>query len=56
MEENQIYELFEDLLKQVLVQRPDNPLEFLLHKIKQNQGKSTSIPSEPKSKFEFLRL
>ena len=30
LDENQIYELFEDLLKQLLVARPDKPLEFLV--------------------------
>ena len=39
LEENQVYELFEDLLKQLIVARPDNPLQFLLQKIKQNSGK-----------------
>ena len=30
LDENQIYELFEDLLKQLLVARPEKPLEFLV--------------------------
>ena len=46
LEENQVYELFEDLLKQLIVSRPEKPLQFLLAKIKQNQGKSP-IPSLP---------
>jgi len=36
LEENQVYELFEDLLKQLIVSRPENPLQFLLQKIKMN--------------------
>ncbi len=30
LEENQCYELFEDLLKQLLVVRPDKPLDFII--------------------------
>lgn len=37
LNENQVYELFEDLLKQLVISRPDKPLEFLLQKIKMNQ-------------------
>lgn len=36
LEQNRVFERFEDLLKQVLVKRPDNPLEFFIEKIKQN--------------------
>ena len=39
LDENQVYELFEDLLKQLIVSRPEQPLQFLLQKIKMNQGK-----------------
>lgn len=39
LNENQVYELFEDLLKQLVISRPDKPLEFLLQKIKMNQSK-----------------
>ena len=42
LEENQVYEMMEDLLKQVIVARPDDPLAFLLQKIKQNPGKYKS--------------
>ena len=36
----EVYELFDDLLKQLLVQRPDQPLDFLLDKLKmKNPGK-----------------
>ena len=40
LEDNQVYEMMEDLLKQIIVARPDDPLAFLLQKIKQNPGKS----------------
>lgn len=43
LHENQVYELFEDLLKQIVIARPENPLQFLLQKIKMNQGKSNLV-------------
>ena len=39
LEENQVYELFEDLLKQLIVHQPEKPLEFLLQQIKSPPGK-----------------
>ena len=45
LDENQIYEMFEDLLKQLLVARPEKPLEFLVQQIK-----------SPQSKHPLLRL
>jgi len=30
LDENQVYELFEDLLKQLIVARPENPMQFIL--------------------------
>ena len=44
LDDNQVYELFEELLKQLVVSRPENPLPFLLQKIKQNQGKPSTLP------------
>ena len=39
LDSNQVYEVFEDLLKQVVVHRPANPIEFMLKRVKQVQGK-----------------
>jgi adenylate kinase len=39
LEQNQIYELFEDLLKQLIVARPEDPLAFLIQKIKQSSAR-----------------
>ena len=33
LEENQVYELFEDLLKEIVVARPERPLDFLMEKL-----------------------
>jgi hypothetical protein len=30
LETNQVYELFEDLLKQIVVSKPENPLDFII--------------------------
>lgn len=30
LEVNQVYELFEDLLKQLVVSKPENPLDFIV--------------------------
>ena len=30
LEDNQVYELFENLLKQLVISRPDEPLDFLI--------------------------
>ena len=43
LEQNQIYELFEDLLKQLIVARPEDPLAFLIQKIKQTSGKLSNL-------------
>lgn len=34
LEQKQVYEMFEDLLKQLLVNKPENPLDFLTEKLK----------------------
>jgi len=30
LEENQVYELFESLLKQIIVARPEKPLDYII--------------------------
>ena len=39
LEENQVYELFEDLLKQLVVAKPDKPLDFIIEKLQKPKGK-----------------
>jgi len=39
LETNQVYELFEDLLKQIVVKRPDKPLDFIMNALKNPQRK-----------------
>lgn len=42
-----MYELFEDLLKQLIVARPENPLQFLLQKIKMSQVRRVFLLGAP---------
>lgn len=41
LEENQVYDLFENLLQQLLVKKPERPIDFLLEKISnpESEGK-----------------
>lgn len=43
LEQKQVYELFEDLLKQLIINKPANPLDFITEKLKQQQRKSFFI-------------
>jgi len=33
LEDNQVYELFENLLMQILVNKPEKPLDFMIEKL-----------------------
>ncbi len=39
LEDNQVYELFENLLKQVVIHRPEKPMDFLIDKLSKPEGK-----------------
>ena len=39
LEVNQVYELFEDLLKQLVVKRPEKPLEFIMQALQNTKRK-----------------
>jgi adenylate kinase len=43
LEDNQVYELFENLLKQLVIHRPNEPLEFLIHKLSKPERKYWNI-------------
>ncbi len=40
LEVNQVYELFEDLLKQLVVAKPENPLDFIIQTLSHPKSKS----------------
>ena len=41
LEENHVYELFEDLLQQLLVAKPDKPLDYLIEMLEKPPSKYT---------------
>ena len=43
LEVNQVYELFEDLLKQLVVKRPEKPLEFIMQALQNTKRKQGNI-------------
>lgn len=45
LEQNQVYELFEGLLKEIVLNRPDQPLDFLIQKLQKPKSKLQHILS-----------
>lgn len=43
LEDNQVYELFENLLKQLVISRPEQPLDFLIQKLSKPERKFCCI-------------
>ena len=41
LNEHQVYELFEDIIRQVVVSRPADPMQFILKKIKYREARQT---------------
>lgn len=39
LEENQVYELFESLLQQLLLNKPEKPLDFLINSLQKEPSK-----------------
>lgn len=39
LEREEIYELMGDLLKEIIIHRPKEPLDFIVEKLKQQPGK-----------------
>ena len=44
LEMNQVYELFENMLQQLLVNKPDKPLDFMIN----------ALTSEPRKYFKLM--
>lgn len=40
LEDKKVYETFEALLKQLVINRPENPLDFLIEKLSKPTGKA----------------
>ena len=47
LDKHQVFELFEDLLKQIVMEKPDRPLDYLLKKIKGNQVRRVFLMGAP---------
>lgn len=47
MEQNQVYELFEGLLKDIVLHRPDQPLDYLIQKLQKPKGKYSPVIEYP---------
>ena len=39
LEQNSVFEIFERLTRELIVNQPENPIEFLIDKLKNPQGK-----------------
>ena len=39
IEEHKIYELFEGMMKQLIIHKPDDPIDFLIKKLEQTERK-----------------
>jgi hypothetical protein len=42
-EDNQVYELLENLLKQLVINRPEKPLDFLIERLQKPESKISVI-------------
>ena len=53
LEENQVYELFEDLLKQIIVARPDKPLDYIIEAFQHPKCKQISPEFNSKTYLRY---
>lgn len=51
-----IYDLFEDLTKQLIVKQPNDPISFLIEKLSSPEGKKIFIVGPPGFKVRELAL
>jgi adenylate kinase len=49
LEDNQVYELFEGLLKQLVINRPEQPLDFLIQKLSKPETRRIFLCGPPGS-------
>ena len=47
LEENQVYEMFEQLLQQILLNKPERPLDFIIEKLQIEPGKKNNFIQIP---------
>jgi len=56
IEEHKIYELFEGMMKQLIVHKPEDPIEFLIKKLEQTEPKRYVIIGPPGSQSHDISL
>ncbi|KRX07413.1 P-loop containing nucleoside triphosphate hydrolase [Pseudocohnilembus persalinus] len=56
LEQQQVYTIFEDLMKQLIIKRPENPIDFLISELQQEPSKKIFIVGPPNSKVRELSL
>ena len=54
LNEHQVYELFEDLIRQVVVARPQDPHQFILQKIKARRSQRIFLLGAPGTKKQSV--
>ncbi len=45
IEKEKLYEMFEDMMKQIIIHRPEDPVQFLINKLQNPQSKYPSALS-----------
>ena len=53
IEENKIYDLFEGMMKQLIIHRPKDPIDFLIKKLETSERKCSPFCLCGRSEFEY---
>lgn len=56
LERNRVYHIFEDLLKALIVKRPDDPIQFLIQRLQEPETQKIFVVGPPGSKLRELAL
>ncbi|KAM3139823.1 hypothetical protein pb186bvf_008065 [Paramecium bursaria] len=56
LERNKVYHIFEDMLKSIVIKKPDDPIEFLIKKLQEPEVKKIFVVGPPGSQFRELAL
>ncbi len=56
LEENKVYDIFEDMMKALIIAKPENPIPFLLKKLTSTEIKRLIIAGPPGSKRKEIAL
>ncbi|CAK72954.1 unnamed protein product (macronuclear) [Paramecium tetraurelia] len=56
LERNKVYSIFEDLLKSLIIKKPDDPIQFLINKLQEPETKKIFVIGPPGSKLLELSL